>query len=78
MALFGAALLTLALSNCTLFPPTPPQLGTLITARDTVADRNGISGDREADAVGAEAPRVTNSPDNGHFCAAVPREWGLV
>jgi len=42
MALFGAALLTLALSNCTLFPPTPPQLGTLITARDTVADRNGV------------------------------------
>jgi len=60
MALFAATLLTLTLSNCKPFPPTPSPLGTPIAARDTVADRNGISSDRKADAVGVEAPRVTN------------------
>jgi len=74
MALFAATLSTRRPFKLHTIFPTPPPLGTLIAARDAVADRNGISGDREADAVGAEAPRVTNSRDKGHLCGAVP--WG--
>jgi len=41
LALFAATLPTHRPFNCTPFPPTPPPLGTPITARDKIADRNG-------------------------------------
>jgi len=60
-----------ALSNCTPLPPTPPPLGTLIAARDMVADRNG-----RRHLPSARRRRCTCQRSCRHPCSAGPNLCG--